>query len=78
MLYKVRKIDKNTRPQKDSCSGKQLFNPYPSVFAKSYVRCKIGIEILQQIFANAITYLNSIDYTRKGPAQSRVKSSFSK
>ena len=35
----VRKIDKNTRPPKGTRSGKQLFFPYPSVFAESYVRC---------------------------------------
>ena len=35
----VRKIDKNTHPPKSTRSGKQLFFPYPSVFAESYVRC---------------------------------------
>ena len=35
----VSKIDKNTNPPKATRSGKQLFFPYPSVFAKSYVRC---------------------------------------
>ena len=35
----MRKIDRNTHPPKGTRSGKQLFFPYPSVFAKSYVRC---------------------------------------
>ena len=35
----LRKIDKNTHPPKGTRSGKQLFFPYPSVFAESYVRC---------------------------------------
>ena len=35
-----RKIDKNTNPPKGTSSGKQLFYPYPSVFAESYVRCE--------------------------------------
>ena len=36
---KVRKIDKNTHPPKGTRSGNQLFFPYPSVFANTYVRC---------------------------------------
>ena len=36
----MRKIDKNTQPPKGTRSGKQPFFPYPSVFAKSYVRCE--------------------------------------
>ena len=35
----MEKIDKNTHPPKGTRSGKQLFFPYPSVFAESYVRC---------------------------------------
>ena len=38
----MRKIDNNTRPPKRTRSGKHLFFPYPSVFAKSYVRCVHG------------------------------------
>ena len=37
----MKKIDKNTHPPKGTRSGKQLFFPYPSVFAKSYVRYAI-------------------------------------
>ena len=35
----MRKIGKNSHPPKGMRSCKQLFFPYPSVFAKSYVRC---------------------------------------
>ena len=42
----MRKIDKNTQPPKGTRSGKQLFFPYPSVFAKSYVRCEKQRQIL--------------------------------
>ena len=38
----MRKIDNNTRPPKRTRSGKHLFFPYPSVFAKSYVLCVHG------------------------------------
>ena len=43
MLYNCEKIDKNTHPPKGTRSGKQLFFPYPSVFAESYVRCAYGL-----------------------------------
>ena len=42
MLSKCEKIDKNTHPPKGTRSGKQLFFPYPSVFAESYVRCEFA------------------------------------
>ena len=42
----VRKIDKNTHPPKGTRSGKQLFFPYPSVFAELYVRCDVGTGFL--------------------------------
>ena len=32
---------KNTRPPKGASSGKQLFNPYPSVFTKSFMYAKL-------------------------------------
>ena len=48
----VRKIDKNTPPPKGTRSGKQLFFPYPSVFAESYVRC-------ETVFASLVTVQDS-------------------
>ena len=44
-----RKIDKNTNPPKGTRSGKQLFYPYPSVFAESYVRCDTDVIFLQML-----------------------------
>ena len=72
----MRKIDKNTHPPKGTRSGKQLFFPYPSVFAKSYVRCDCWRDANNYLFYKIIhfsvqfsavlnilivkTYLNSI------------------
>ena len=53
----MRKIDKNTHPPKGTRSGKQLFFPYPSVFAKSYVRCDFESLKIKEVFNEKIQLL---------------------
>ena len=48
----VRKIDKNTHTPKGTRSGKQLFFPYPSVFAESYVRCVYRLFTLSYLLSS--------------------------
>ena len=52
----VRKIDKNTYPPKGMRSGKQLFFPYPSVFAESYVRCVVDNMLIQTFIKGYLAY----------------------
>ena len=52
----VRKIDKNTYPPKVTRSGKQLFFPYPSVFAESYVRCVVDNMLIQTFIKGYLAY----------------------
>ena len=61
MLHKLEKIDKNTHPPKGTRSGKQMFFPYPSVFAESYVRCDLetDISVLQARIRKNCSNLNN-------------------